>query len=218
MLPFHLLGRDHLKTRWGQADIADVTNFVMPGTPLDEEAAQRGTSTYLVERRIDMLPKPLTEGTPPPLPLPLPKPLTEGTSPPLPFPCPSLSLKVHRPPCPLPPDTASNPLPFPSPCLGTPCPWLPLPFEAQCHPADYHTDQSRQPCSVKRTVPAQCLPLVHPCSPMQTLNLCPMLGGAWGAWGACADICSLRADVERVAFSVIWVRPWYTPLTGTPLS
>ncbi|GAU42819.1 hypothetical protein TSUD_185770 [Trifolium subterraneum] len=43
-------------------DIADVTNFVFPGTPLDDEASQRGTSVYLVERRIDMLPKPLTEG------------------------------------------------------------------------------------------------------------------------------------------------------------
>lgn len=43
-------------------DIADVTNFVHPGTALDNEAAQRGTSVYLVERRIDMLPKPLTEG------------------------------------------------------------------------------------------------------------------------------------------------------------
>jgi exosome complex exonuclease DIS3/RRP44 len=41
--------------------IADVTNFVHPGTPLDDEATQRGTSVYLVERRIDMLPKPLTE-------------------------------------------------------------------------------------------------------------------------------------------------------------
>ncbi|KAI5418866.1 exosome complex exonuclease RRP44 homolog A isoform X2 [Lathyrus oleraceus] len=41
--------------------IADVTNFVFPGTPLDDEASQRGTSVYLVERRIDMLPKPLTE-------------------------------------------------------------------------------------------------------------------------------------------------------------
>ncbi|GJP42959.1 hypothetical protein CLOM_g2479 [Closterium sp. NIES-68] len=41
--------------------IADVTNFVLPGTPLDIEASQRGTSVYLVERRIDMLPKPLTE-------------------------------------------------------------------------------------------------------------------------------------------------------------
>ncbi|OIW02082.1 hypothetical protein TanjilG_14781 [Lupinus angustifolius] len=41
--------------------IADVTNFVHPGSPLDDEASQRGTSVYLVERRIDMLPKPLTE-------------------------------------------------------------------------------------------------------------------------------------------------------------
>lgn len=45
-----------------QLDIADVTNFVHPGTPIDDEAAERGTSVYLVERRIDMLPKPLTEG------------------------------------------------------------------------------------------------------------------------------------------------------------
>ncbi|KAH9710524.1 exosome complex exonuclease RRP44 [Citrus sinensis] len=45
-----------------QLDIADVTNFVHPGTPLDDEASKRGTSVYLVERRIDMLPKPLTEG------------------------------------------------------------------------------------------------------------------------------------------------------------
>ncbi|XP_004287714.1 PREDICTED: exosome complex exonuclease RRP44 [Fragaria vesca subsp. vesca] len=41
--------------------IADVTNFVLPGNPLDDEASQRGTSVYLVDRRIDMLPKPLTE-------------------------------------------------------------------------------------------------------------------------------------------------------------
>ncbi|KAI8031638.1 hypothetical protein LOK49_LG01G02738 [Camellia lanceoleosa] len=41
--------------------IADVTNFVHPGTALDDEATQRGISVYLVERRIDMLPKPLTE-------------------------------------------------------------------------------------------------------------------------------------------------------------
>lgn len=44
------------------SDIADVTNFVHPETPLDLEASERGTSVYLVERRIDMLPKPLTEG------------------------------------------------------------------------------------------------------------------------------------------------------------
>ena len=41
--------------------IADVSAFVRPGTPLDAEAANRGTSTYLVQRRIDMLPKALTE-------------------------------------------------------------------------------------------------------------------------------------------------------------
>ncbi|THG20453.1 hypothetical protein TEA_027532 [Camellia sinensis var. sinensis] len=50
-----------LTTNLQVRDIADVTNFVHPGTPLDDEATQRGTSVYLVERRIDMLPKPLTE-------------------------------------------------------------------------------------------------------------------------------------------------------------
>ena len=41
--------------------IADVTAFLKPGTAMDAEAAARGTSTYLVQKRIDMLPKPLTE-------------------------------------------------------------------------------------------------------------------------------------------------------------
>jgi exosome complex exonuclease DIS3/RRP44 len=41
--------------------IADVTAFLAPGTAMDVEAAARGTSTYLVQKRIDMLPKPLTE-------------------------------------------------------------------------------------------------------------------------------------------------------------
>ncbi|GMP89972.1 hypothetical protein CsSME_00041314 [Camellia sinensis var. sinensis] len=50
-----------LTTNLQVCDIADVTNFVHPGTPLDDEATQRGTSVYLVERQIDMLPKPLTE-------------------------------------------------------------------------------------------------------------------------------------------------------------
>lgn len=36
--------------------IADVTHFVKPGTPLDAEGASRGTSVYLVDKRIDMLP------------------------------------------------------------------------------------------------------------------------------------------------------------------
>ena len=40
--------------------IADVTYFVHPDTPLDKEAAHRATSTYLVERRLDMLPTLLT--------------------------------------------------------------------------------------------------------------------------------------------------------------
>jgi hypothetical protein len=41
--------------------IADVTHFLLPGTAMDLEAASRATTTYLVQRRIDMLPKPLTE-------------------------------------------------------------------------------------------------------------------------------------------------------------
>eukprot|EP00929_Paragymnodinium_shiwhaense_P038151 TRINITY_DN20210_c0_g1_i1.p1 TRINITY_DN20210_c0_g1~~TRINITY_DN20210_c0_g1_i1.p1 ORF type:complete len:934 (+),score=265.66 TRINITY_DN20210_c0_g1_i1:66-2867(+) len=40
--------------------IADVTHYVHPGTAIDQEAAERCTSVYLVDRRIDMLPKLLT--------------------------------------------------------------------------------------------------------------------------------------------------------------
>ncbi|GAO49346.1 RNB-domain-containing protein [Saitoella complicata NRRL Y-17804] len=36
--------------------IADVTHFVKPDTPMDDEAASRGTTVYLVDKRIDMLP------------------------------------------------------------------------------------------------------------------------------------------------------------------
>ncbi|KAJ7226076.1 hypothetical protein GGX14DRAFT_642735 [Mycena pura] len=36
--------------------IADVSNFVHPDTPMDTEAAARGTTVYLVDKRIDMLP------------------------------------------------------------------------------------------------------------------------------------------------------------------
>lgn len=37
--------------------IADVSNFVRPNTPMDTEASMRGTTVYLVDKRIDMLPK-----------------------------------------------------------------------------------------------------------------------------------------------------------------
>ncbi|ANZ76986.1 BA75_03460T0 [Komagataella pastoris] len=36
--------------------IADVTHFVKPATPLDQEGSSRSTSVYLVDKRIDMLP------------------------------------------------------------------------------------------------------------------------------------------------------------------
>eukprot|EP00418_Pyrodinium_bahamense_P060891 CAMPEP_0179174796 /NCGR_PEP_ID=MMETSP0796-20121207/86308_1 /TAXON_ID=73915 /ORGANISM="Pyrodinium bahamense, Strain pbaha01" /LENGTH=789 /DNA_ID=CAMNT_0020878105 /DNA_START=16 /DNA_END=2386 /DNA_ORIENTATION=+ len=40
--------------------IADVTHFVHADTAIDTEAAERGTSVYMVDRRIDMFPKLLT--------------------------------------------------------------------------------------------------------------------------------------------------------------
>ena len=41
--------------------IADVAYFVLPNSALDIEAAKRANTTYLVERRLDMLPALLTE-------------------------------------------------------------------------------------------------------------------------------------------------------------
>jgi exoribonuclease R len=43
--------------------IADVSHFIAPDSPLDLEAADRATSVYLVERRIDMLPELLSTST-----------------------------------------------------------------------------------------------------------------------------------------------------------
>jgi hypothetical protein len=42
--------------------IADVTHFLPQNSALDKEAAERGTTFYLVDRRFDMLPSLLSSG------------------------------------------------------------------------------------------------------------------------------------------------------------
>lgn len=52
----HVLQPYCMKLTFGEIDIADVSHFVLPDNPMDHEAASRGTTVYLVDKRIDMLP------------------------------------------------------------------------------------------------------------------------------------------------------------------
>lgn len=63
--------KDHDDAIWVEATndgwklavhIADVSHYIKPGSPMDEEAIKRGNSTYLVDRVLPMLPVELSNG------------------------------------------------------------------------------------------------------------------------------------------------------------
>ncbi len=56
-ISFKVLGNDRFEIG---VHIADVSHYVRPDTALDQEAAKRGTSIYLVDRTIPMLPESLS--------------------------------------------------------------------------------------------------------------------------------------------------------------
>ena len=55
-LSFRKLGNGNFEVG---VHIADVSHYVVPGSPVDKEARERGTSVYLVDRTVPMLPEKL---------------------------------------------------------------------------------------------------------------------------------------------------------------